>query len=177
MNLGNNNFRPHQKSNEIKQNIMKNMINNSWYNLLMVSIIAIFSSMGAVNAQNPAQNKQQIINNSQCFIDKDTNKDGFINKDECQFGSLDEFDTDNNGKLSRNEYINAKHTLNGNIGGNLGLCIKRNRGNCIIAQRGNGVFKNGNCGNAQNRGTGVCPYENQGSYNKNSTRSKAQNIP
>lgn len=156
---------------------MKNRINSRWYILLMVSIVAIFSSMGTVNAQNPLQSKQQIINKSRCFIDMDTNKDGFLNKDEYQFDSLDEFDSDKNGKLSHNEYLNAKSTLNRNTVANLGLGMNRNRGNCMIVQRGNVVFKNGNRGNAQNRGTGVCPCGNQCSYNKNSTKTKAQSTP
>lgn len=135
-------------------------------------VLTVFAVTGLT-----AQNKQQVINNAQCFINMDTNEDGFINKDECQFGSLDEFDTDKNGKLSRNEYINAKRTLNGNTGGNLGLGNNRNRGNCMASQRRNGKFKNSNWGNARNNGTGVCPYGNQGLNNKNSSRTKAQSTP
>ncbi len=139
--------------------------------LALFTVITVFAVTGLT-----AQNKQQIINKSQFFIDVDANNDGFINKDEYQFGSLDEFDTDKNGKLSRNEYINAKRTLNGNTGCNLGLGMNRNRGNCMASQRRNGKFKNSNWGNAQNNGTGVCPYGNQG-LNNNSSKTKAQSTP
>ena len=148
---------------------MKNLINNRWYILWIVPIMAMFFSTGTVNAQNPAQNKQQVINKAQSFLVVDTNKDGFISKEEYKLGSLDAFDTDKDGKLSRNEYRSANRSLNGNTVANARSGKNGNKANCKGAQKGNGVCKNGNQGNGQNKGTGVCPKGNKGLKNNSGT--------
>ncbi len=156
---------------------MKNLISNRWYILWIVSIISTFFSVGTVNAQNPKQNKLLITNKAQSFLDTDTNKDGFISKKEYQFGSLDEFDVDKNGKLSRNEYQNANRALNRNTIGNTRSGLNRNNANCLVAQKGNGMGQCTKQGNGKNRGVGACPNGYQCPINSNNTKTSRQSTP
>ncbi|MGB5435798.1 MAG: hypothetical protein WBM98_07905 [Maribacter sp.] len=152
---------------------MKNVINNSTYSVLLVPLIAMFSIIGTINAQNTIQNKQQSTNTVQRFIDVDTNNDGFISQDEYQFGPFNEFDTDKDGRLSRNEYRDKNRALNRNIVGNGKAGINNGKGNGQT-QRGNGKGQRIGQGNGQKNGTGVCPYGNQCPRKKSGTKTRGR---
>ena len=97
---------------------MKKIIKNRLNGLLVLPFILMFLSTGIINSQNTVQNEQQRINKTQRFIDKDTKNDGFISENEFQFSSFDQFDIDQNGKLSRNEYRKINRSIQGNTTGN-----------------------------------------------------------
>lgn len=156
-------FKPNFK---LKILVMKN-VNNRSYSLLLVPFIAMFSSIGVINAQNRVQNRQQGISNTQRFIDVDANSDGFIGQDEYKFGSFNEFDTDQDGKLSRIEYQRKNRSTKRNSTGNSVSGRNRGKGNCQVTQRGNGMGQRMDQGKGQKRGTGVCPKDNQCSRKKN----------
>lgn len=153
---------------------MKNVINNRSYSLLLVPFIAMFSSIGAINAQNGLQNKQQRISKTQRFIDVDTNRDGFISQDEYQFGTFNEFDTDQDGKLSRIEYQKKNRSTKKNSTGNSVSGMNRGKGNCQVTQRGNGKGQRINRGNGQKNGTGICPNGNQCPRKKNNVNTRGR---
>jgi len=153
---------------------MKNVINNRSYSLLLVLFIAMFSSIGAINAQNRVQSKQQRINITQRFIDIDTNRDGFIGQDEYKFGTFNEFDTDQDGKLSRIEYQKKNRSTKINRTGNSLSGRNRGKGNGKVTQRGNGKGQRMNQGNCQKNGTGVCPNGNQCPRKKNNISTRGR---
>jgi len=97
---------------------MKKIIKNRLNGILVVPFIVMFFSTGIINSQNTVQNEQQRINKTQRFIDRDTNKDGFITENEFQFSSFNQFDIDQNGKLSRKEYRKINRSFQGNTTGN-----------------------------------------------------------
>jgi len=98
---------------------MKKIIKNRLNGILVVPFIVMFFSTGIINSQNTVQNEQQRINKTQRFIDRDTNKDGFITENEFQFSSFNQFDIDKNGKISRKEYRKINRSIQGNITGNV----------------------------------------------------------
>lgn len=146
---------------------MKKVINNRSHNLILVSFIVLFLSIGTIYAQN--QNKRQRTNKAQRFIDVDINRDSYISQDEYQFGSFNEFDTDQDGKLSRIEYQKKNRRTNRNSTGKVISGNNKGKGNCQVTQRGNGRGRRINQGNGQKKGTGVCPNGNQCPRKKNST--------
>lgn len=165
---------------------MKNEFNNSLYSVLLVPLVAMFFSTGTINAQNGIQNNQQSNNKTQKFYDVDANRDGFVDETEYQLGSLDEFDTNNDKKLSRIEYQTANRSNLGNKQGNgisgrnkgCGMGQGINQGNGRSGRnKGNGMGQGINQGNGQNQGTVDCPYNNQCTWNPNNTKTNGQKIP
>lgn len=132
---------------------MKKVINNIPYNFLGVPLVAMFFFAGVVSAQNTPQNRQQSNNKTERFIDKDTNKDGFISRNEYQFDAFEQFDTDQNGKLSRNEFRAYNCASKSNSMGN--------QGNGRSNGRGNGEGKINKRNKNQANGPGICPYGKQ----------------
>ena len=110
---------------------------NKLISLFMAAFIVMFFSI-AVNSQNDVQNGQEQTNKVQRFVDMDINKDGSISKTEFQSDVFDEFDTDQNGVLSRNEYRAINRST------------KKNQAN---GQRN----MNSNKGKKQGKGLGTCP--------------------
>lgn len=152
---------------------MKNEINNSLYSVLLVPLVAMFFSTGTMNAQNGVQNNQQRLNKTQKFYDVDVNRDGFVDETEYQFGSLDEFDTDKDKKLSRIEYRTANRSnLGNNVGnGRSGRNKGNNSGNRKSGRnKGNTMCQGNNRGNGQNQSTGFCPYNKQSPRNTSNTK-------
>ncbi len=128
---------------------MKKVINNIAYSFFCMPLVIMLFFTGVVSAQNTAQRNSK----TERFIDKDTNKDGFISRSEYQFDSFDEFDTDQNGKLSRNEFRAYNCTSKRNSMGN--------QGNGRSNGRGNGEGKINERNKNQANGSGICPYGKQ----------------
>ncbi len=140
---------------------MKKIINNITYGFLYIPLVAMFFFTGAVCAQNSLQNKSQKNSKTERFIDKDTNKDGFISQNEYQSSSFDEFDTDQNGKLSRNEFRANNRSSKRNSMGNAKLGKNRSKGINQGNGRGNGECKINKRNKNLANGPGICPYGKQ----------------